>query len=196
MGEKKTFAIKIGPDGNVSIASYCLRTDSWHDYLAFMRDAELAAAKGSARNSNRYLRAALSSLFSHIDGVANAIGSQRSIPNFIERAPLCDRTFAIGNEARKHGPLPYINFRIEKHLRNLIAHPPFEQDGDSGQQVVFEKLDVPTLRKLEKQIDPWLDAVCKNLGVDRFTDTEVFAKENERLLVQMFGGGDAKITEV
>ena len=196
---KKEIRIKIGTDGNVSMASYCLRTDFWHDYLAFVQDTETSVANGDIRTSNRYLRAALTCLFAHLEGVTKAIEDRCTIPVVYDKGRLCDRTLNIGLEARKYGQLPRINFRFGKHLRDLIAHPGIEKffEGDTlDQGSVFEKLDVSTLRALQAQISPWLDAVCRNLGVERLTDTKAQAEEDAMLLAEIYGGGDSQITEV
>jgi len=69
----KRIKVIIKKDGTVEFPAYCLRTDSWHDYLAFAIDAEHAVAAGDLRNGNRFLRAALTCLFSHIEGVVREI---------------------------------------------------------------------------------------------------------------------------
>ena len=105
---------------------------------------------------------------------------------------LCNLTRNIGHEARKFGRVPFVSFRLEKHLRDLIAHPGITiafSDGGSeettlDQSSVFERLDGETLRSLEAQITPWLDAVCRNLGVSRLTDTK---RQSQQAAALLFG---------
>ena len=176
----------IGPTGVLTHKTpCCLRTDSWNDYIAFVIDSETALTTGNYRNGNRFLRAAIWCLFAHIEGVVNAIYARKTIPAVFSGDRLCDRTRNIDAEAKKHGHVPYVSFRFEKHLRDLIAHPginvafsdrrtfPRTLDQDS----VSDHLDIATLKRLGGRISPWLDAICTNLGVSRFTDAKARSKE-------------------
>lgn len=192
---KRKITIKINKkDGTIEIPAYCLRTDSWHDYKAFIADAEQARLASDFRNGNRFLRAALTCLFSHIEGVVREIDAQKTIPRVHPGNRLCDLTRNVGHEAKKFGHMPFASFRLEKHLRDLIAHPGITiafSDGrtavkDLDQTSVFEHLDTQTLKQLEARISPWLDAVCKNLKVPRFTDTK---RQCEEIATQVFGNG-------
>lgn len=195
---KKEIKVKI-TGGKVIIASYCLRTDSWQDYLAFVSDAETAIRDGDLRTGNRYLRAALTCLFAHLEGVVNAVTDKCEISGLQKFDSLCNRTRKIGNEAKKLGSLPYLNFKLEKVLRDLIAHPGIEKafgDETLDQEMVFERLDLETIRQLGNIVGNWLDAVCKNLGVDRFTDTKAEVESVRNLFGGAFGSNNVEITEV
>ena len=187
---EREFIVTVNTDGSVTFSVYCLKTDSWNDYQAFMEDAEAATKGSNARNTNRFLRAALNCMFSHVEGVVNDIYSQRTIPEHYSGSRLCDRTRNIAFEAKKYGRIPFVNFRFEKHLRDLVAHPGISiafSDRDSepetlDQKSVFEKLNIDTLRNLESLISPWLDAVCAALKVERFTNFEKECEEGIRFL--------------
>ena len=189
---KRKFTIKIKKDGTIEIPAYCLRTDSWYDYKAFVDDAKQAVLAGEFRKGNRFLRAALTCLFSHIEGVVREIDALKTIPKVHRGNRLCDLTRNVGHEAKKSGHVPFAIFRLEKHLRDLIAHPGITiafSDGhkaeeDLDQTSVFEHLDIQTLKQLETRISPWLDAVCRNLKVPRFTDTK---QQCEELAARIFG---------
>jgi hypothetical protein len=56
--------------------------------------------------------------------------------------------------------------------------PPRTLDQDS----VLDHLDIATLKRLGGRISPWLDAVCTNLGVSRFTDAKARSKEAAEFL--------------
>lgn len=170
---------------NPVLAAYCLKTDSWHDFLAFKEDARLAIVDDDQRRANRFLRAALTCLFSHLEAVVKDIEDCRQIPNLTNRhrLRLCDRTENIGREAEKLGKIPRLNFRLGKHLRDLIAHPGIEVNftnapgGKLNFTSVFEELNFTTLESLEAQISSWIDAVCSALGTARFTDTKHLVTE-------------------
>ncbi len=169
--------ITIHPDGDTTIAAYCLKTDIWHDYLTFKEDAKQAISRNDLRNANRYLRVSVLCLFSHLEAVVNDIVNRKSIPE-IYGSRLCDRTKSIRSEAEKFGRVPYLNFRLEKMLRDLVAHPGVTKDFVQNDETetldsasVFEKLDLQTLEALERKISPWIDTVCRLLNVERFSDT-------------------------
>jgi hypothetical protein len=195
---KREFIFDFAPDGTVLFAAYCLRTDSWHDYLAFMTDAECSIAVGDLRNSNRFLRAALICLFGHIEGVVNEIHKQKKLP---KTRKLSDRINNVEQEAKKCSHVPFINFNLEKTLRDLIAHPgickTFSQKQTEetilDQNSVFEHLSIANLRKFERQINIWLDQVCVNLKVLRFTDTN---KHCEDAIDFLKGLGASKTSEI
>lgn len=181
----ETVLLTIDPEGNATVAAYCLKTDSWYDFLAFKKDAKQALVEGHQRNVNRFLRAALMCLFSHLEAVVKEIENQEQIPNIAnrKRLRLCDKIQNITHEASKRRTIPHLNFRLGKHLRDLVAHPGIEIDhasapgGNINYTSVFEELDLPSLEALEIKISSWIDAVCTALGTTRLTDTEHLATE-------------------
>jgi hypothetical protein len=58
----ETIIITVDENGSPTVAAYCLKTDSWHDFLAFREDAWHAIVEGDQRRGNRFLRAALTCL--------------------------------------------------------------------------------------------------------------------------------------
>jgi len=64
---------EIQENGDLKLACFCLKTDSWLDYLAFKEDAKHALANGDIRAYCRFLRAALVCLFAHTEGVVNPL---------------------------------------------------------------------------------------------------------------------------
>ncbi len=171
---------EIEDNGDIKIASYCLRTDSSLDYLAFKEEAKQALAKSDIKAYARFLRAALICLFSHAEGVVNEIYQKHKIPAVFNGNRFCDRTRNIAAEASKRGKVPSVNFRLEKHLRDLIAHPGIEIAFQSpeGQKetldygATYQRLDLKALESLEAQMSPWIDAVCSAFGVSRVEDTD------------------------
>jgi hypothetical protein len=105
----KVVRITIEPSGSATLAAYCLKTDSWNDYLAFKEDAKQAIAQADQRNANRFFRAALICLFMHMEAVVEDIESHCVIPSVYPGGRLCDKTRNIAEEARKYGEVPYMN---------------------------------------------------------------------------------------
>jgi hypothetical protein len=191
--------IIIDTDGTIRFNAYCLRTDSWHDYKAFLAEAEAAQAAGNYRDANRSLRAAQLFFFAHMEGVLKHICAEKKIS---DKGRLCDITKRVEAEARKiDSGIASLSFRLGKHLRDIVAHAGLtkEYEDEHGkketltQDSVFEKLSVSTLEGLEAIISPWLDRVCQVLAVERFTDTEGRCKG----FVELFGElGTCNVQEV
>ncbi len=95
MVRQRTILLK---GGTATASVYCLKTDAWNDYLALMRDAEAASKDGRVRDMNRFLRAAITCLFSHVEGVVNDIVEQKSIVG--KRQSLCEKAWAIRSGSR------------------------------------------------------------------------------------------------
>ena len=137
----------------MEIAVYCLRTDSWDDYRAFLTDAQAASDAGNIRTVNRFLRAALMCFFAHVEGVVKHIEEGLNLPPEITNRPLYRRMQNITQKAKRKGHrVPSIEFRIEKFLRDIVAHPGIEkgfrdpeEDTILTQGDVYERLDIETL---------------------------------------------------
>lgn len=196
MNKNRRLVVK---DGTATMGVYCLKTDSWTDYLGFMTDAEAARKDGRMHDVNRYLRAALTSLFAHVEGVVNEIYAERALTG--KRQSLCEKAQTVAVMAGKSASVPFVNFRLEKCLRDLVAHPgiskafsdPSQARVQLGEEEVFERLSIETLRKLEQRISPWLDAVCGALKVNRLTDTKA---EIEKWMPILNALGRPKIEDV
>lgn len=173
----------IDTEGNATIASYCLKTDSWNDFLAFKIDAEEAVKREDYRSANRFLRAGLICLFSHVESVVNEIECSRSLSTNKrlnkKRPSLNEKIEDITHEANEQNKISPMNFILGKHLRDIIAHPGIKKNFQGGKREeelnvasVFEKLDLATLQDIDTEISRWIEAVCKIFTVSRFTDTE------------------------
>lgn len=173
----ETVRIIISPDSLTTVGSYCLKTDSWQDYLAFKEDVKLAVLAGDGRKINRCLRAALINLFSHFEAVVLDIEKKHPKLKSRRRLKLYEKTILISREARKYKRIPPLNFRTGKHLRDIIAHPGIEMNYAGRRRKLdfvslFDELDLATLEKLETRLVGWLDAVCDALRVERLSDTK------------------------
>jgi hypothetical protein len=174
---------EIKDNGDIQLACVCLKTDSWLDYLAFKQEAREAFVRQDVKAYARYLRAALLCLFAHTEAVVNEICDK------LKPAPkktLGDRIGIIVNEAKKVVNVPPIVFRLEKNLRDMIAHPGVEKSFDvpgtsdrvrEDYGATYERLDFQALQRFEAQISPWIDAICGAFGVTRLEDTEAALNE-------------------
>lgn len=186
--------VEVDGEGNLLWTACCLKTDSWLDYLAFKKDACAAKDSKNLKLYARSLRAALVFLFSHLEAVVNEILEKKNIPRLSRGTRLCDKTRDIAFEAKRSAKLPYVNFRLGKHLRDIIAHPGIEkcfrdtgdQDTRLDESDTYERLDIEVLQALEGQIIPWLDAVCSLFGVKRTEDPQ---RELERLTRELEKAG-------
>lgn len=181
MKKGKKIIATVKCDGSIEAAAYCLSTDSWQDYEFFLKQAGLHSESGDMRIANRELRAGLLFLFAHLEGVVSQIEKERNIPETYGDGRLCDKTRNIAQAAKKKGSVPYLNFRLGKHLRDILVHPGigkiFEDQEKLDETSVYEKLTVKSLAELGMSISSWLNAVCKNLSVERFTDTKAVLED-------------------
>ena len=90
------------------------------------------------------------------------------------------------NEAKKVVNVPPIVFRLEKNLRDMVAHPGVEKSFDvpgtsdrvrEDYGATYERLDFQALERFEAQISPWIDSICGAFGVTRLEDTEAASNE-------------------
>src|ERR1043166_1061397 len=183
----ETIVVTIDDEGSTTLAAYCLKTDSWHDFLALKEDAKQSILEGHQRRTNRCLRAALMCLFSHLEAVIKDIEKCRHVPQITHprrRWPtFYDRIQNITREASNHGKISPLNLGRGKHLRDLVAHPGIEikLKNALGETIdftsLFEELDLATLEPPEAEISFWIDSVCAVLGTSRLTDTEQLITE-------------------
>ena len=113
----------------------------WHDFKFFLGESCKAEDAGDAALRYRYLRAALFSLFAHVNAIFDLlIDSRKSDTDFqdFRRAELPPLKGASGFPRCEHGEfmvllnrffavrqnlqLPKVNFEV-KLLRNVLAHP-------------------------------------------------------------------------
>jgi hypothetical protein len=112
--------IAIENDGNILVAAYSLRADSWYDARSFLAEARLAGASGDARGQARHLRAALLFLFAHLEAVLKEATDTFS---FSDKSPLLGRIAAVEQRLKSLGvPMPPLDLHYEKHLRDITAH--------------------------------------------------------------------------
>jgi hypothetical protein len=181
MSGSETAHITIDNDGNMTIAAYCLRSDSWDDYKAFLKEARLAGMHDDARARARYLRAALTSLFAHLEGVVKEVLDECGIPE--RRRPLCERVRDVERLAQSRGtPIGALELRFEKYFRDIVAHPGITKIHGFGaaERVlrgsdVIRDLQVDTLEEFGNRVSSWLDSVCGMYHIERFTDIERIA---------------------
>ena len=155
-------------------------------------------ARNDVKGYARYLRGSLLCLFAHMEAVVNEICDNGGIPT-IKSQTLCDRVSHVANEARKKKTVevPSLAFRLEKNVRDMVAHPgikkTFECAGTPGgvredDGATYERLDFQALERFEAQVSPWLDAVCAAFAVTRLEDTDAALMEFTKELAKLAGG--------
>ncbi len=155
--------VDIGTNDDIQISAYCLTTDSWQDYLSFLEESRTAFHKADKRKGNRALRAAILSLFSHLEGVLNNICKYIGVWDKIKNRPISYRINYIDGEAKKHATIPNINFRLGKCMRDVLTHPGIEKAFEIGRSVdeisVYEELTIESLDEIGAMLDKWLLSV-------------------------------------
>jgi hypothetical protein len=109
----------------------------------------------------------------------------------VKNQTLGDRISIIVNEAKKIVNVPPIVFRLEKNLRDMIAHPGVEKGFDvpgtsdrvrEDYSATYERLDFQALERFEAQISPWIDVIYGAFGITRLEDTEAALNEFTEIL--------------
>jgi len=138
----------------------------------------------------RFLRAALLSLFGHLEAVVNEICDIIQKPALKDRS-LCKRIDILIQDARRIAHVPPIVLAPGKPLRDMIAHPGIEKTFDQVPEdygATYERLDFQALEQFEAQISPWIDGICSAFRVNRLEDAEGALKEFTEHLGKLTGG--------
>lgn len=183
---------EVMDNGEIQVIGFCLKTDSWLDYLAFKQDAREAFARNDVKAYARSLRAGLLCLFAHMEAVVNEVYATSKVPP-IKSWGFCIRANDITKEAKKIVKVPPIAFNEEKNLRDMIAHPGVLKKFDVSESsegvekddsATYERLDYQSLERFESQVSPWVDAICAAFGITRLEDMEEVLEE----LTSLAGG--------
>lgn len=168
--------IEISADGkDVVLTTYSLKTDSWRDYKAFLKDAEIADAAGDLRSRNRFLRAGIFNLFAHLEAFVEEVREAENLAN--PHDSLHKKSKAIHNCLKKLGhKLPALNIGFSKAIRDIIAHPSLEYIYTSDQTrvnqiLVYDTLSVEMLTELGNRIAFWSKAVARYTKHPRLSKT-------------------------
>jgi hypothetical protein len=177
--------------------------DAWDDFQYFHEQAAHYEAQGELRRRNRYVRAAVTFLFSHFDGlVSEMFDSLRNDAAFKKYLPQNQRplhakmdslqAFLAGSSAMTFPP---IDLDL-KFLRDIVNHPSITKSPkptDGGDTLVYNGTDVygiavQDLSKAALVIGDWLDAACTATGHQRFHNTERLCEEFVSALGEKYGG--------
>lgn len=165
-----------------------LAGDTWADYLYFGDEAEKYETGRDWTKRNRYLRSAIASFFSHVDGVVSEIydslraADQTFAPKDRRNNQLSLRrkaeAIANGAARKKAGTLPKLDFDL-KLLRDILNHPSITKStkNSTGDTVSYDGTDVYGLAVSDVTaaggaLDAWLNEVCACYGYERFCDTK------------------------
>jgi hypothetical protein len=177
------------PCENTRIFALDLAGDTWQDFEYFCAAARRFESEDDMTNRNRHLRAAISSLYSHFDGVVGDLfGSLSKRDGTLrQNKRRGDRDWSVGRKARameewirrqRKSPIPALSSDM-KLLRDILNHPSIAKEssqGEAGETIVYDAADVYGLAIKEvevaaKEISDWLDAVCVACEHQRFCDT-------------------------
>lgn len=93
-------------------------------------------------------------MFSHFESAVDDIERTQGLGE--GRLSLCKRTRRLKGKAEEGGhKLPYLNYKLGKDMRNIVAHggSDYYPDEDKPDYTnLYEKLTLSELEKLEKQL--------------------------------------------
>jgi hypothetical protein len=165
---------KILKGGNVIGSVHCIRTDAWQDHLGLLEDARSAGKIKNTRKSKRFLRASLIFLLAHLESSLTAclLSINYKPKDVICGAGLSSKVDMMNSYLKSRQIDISLDVTESRDLRNIFAHADaFREGGKLNEIGAFEKLTVGYLRKTSSDIDVFLNRVCKECAVERFSDT-------------------------
>ncbi len=186
-----------GPGDRAVIFSVDLINDSWQDYQYFIHAAGAYEKSGEFALRNRYLRAALTNLFAHLDGVVSEVTNllvSKGLMRSEGRNGHCSlkhKIIGLRKYAQRHAKneLPYLDLDL-KPLRNIVNHPSVAvgSDGSDLAPAALTQSDVYAIAVEEvteaaDQINRWLNKLCSIAGYERFPDTKAWSEQVTAALV-------------
>jgi hypothetical protein len=185
---RKVRASLDAPGEGTTIFAVDLIGDTWDDFGYFAEQAARLEGSRDLRLRNRYLRAAIVALFSHLDGVVSelfdVLMKESVFRAYLPKRPdFCSlkakisvvATFLLRERAIS---LPNIDLNM-KLLRDIVNHPSVTKEaGSAGSKdtLVYDIADVygigiGDLSATARAVDQWLSAACGAAGYERFRDT-------------------------
>ena len=161
--------VTITPSGQTTISAFCLKSDLWQDYLNFVNDAREEHKRNNTRQENRYLRAALLSLFAHLEASVNDVIYKSSLGNKKLDKPISDKCLLVSELAKIESPA----IDEMKKIRNILVHPGGKKDDSHP----FDVLSQDTIEAYGNLITNWLNEVSGAIGMPRFSDTNTLVKD-------------------
>lgn len=187
------------PGHGTSIFAVDLIGDTWQDFRYFTEQSRAAEQAQEFEKRNRFVRAAIASMFSHFDGlvsnVLRALWDESAFfpyrPKNANFCPLKTKVLAIHEFLCDHRGLslamPDMNLKL---LRDVLNHPSVSKptsEASGGEAVLLEGPDVygVAIEDLDAsggEIDRWLNAICLTVPYERFPDTKRLAEDFARAL--------------
>jgi hypothetical protein len=197
---RKVRASLDAPGEGTTIFVVDLIGDTWDDFGYFLEQAARFESSRELRLRNRYVRAAIADLFSHLDGVVgdlfrtleNEAAFKPYLPRRREFSSLKAKMAALASFlASERGlTLPPVDLNM-KLLRDIVNHPSITKEGAgacSTDTLLYDGADVygigiEDLRATGSAIDLWLNAVCPAAAYERFRDTMRLSEDLARELL-------------
>jgi hypothetical protein len=196
---RKVRASLDAPGEGTTIFAVDLIGDSWDDFTYFRDQARRFESTRDFRLRNRYVRAAISALFSHFEGVVSELfgllrgetGFKGYLPKNPERCSLRARVTSVAGflVGERGVALPAIDLEM-KLLRDILNHPSITKEAGptaSSDTLVYDGADVygisiDDLTATASVADHWLNAATTAMGYERFCDTKRVCEEFARAL--------------
>ena len=192
------------PGTGTTIFAIDLIGDTWDDFSYFTEEARLSEQAQQLMKRNRFVRAAIAALFSHLDGIVSSIVTKLwddvafiayrpKHPNFCS---LKSKLLAVHSFLSDHKglslPPPDLNLKL---LRDILNHPSVQKsvsEGSTAEAILLESPDVygigiEDLQAAGREMDRWLNATCLAIAYERFPDTKRLVEDFARAL-----GSEAK----
>ncbi len=195
------------PGDGTTIFAVDLAGDSWDDYTYFRDRAGHYQAGGDFQQRNRYVRVAISALFSHLDGIVGEVYRMiaRNDPSFppismrkmrtcsLQRKMLAIRDYLCDKKAA-----PGLDINLDlKLVRDIVNHPSIIKtatDDATRDTLTYDAADVygvslADIDQAGQEIDAWVEATCSASGYERFIDTAALCANFARAL----GAGETNV---
>jgi len=164
----------IGPDGSVEILAMNTREDLGNDFKFFIGQAKTYDPTNLETMflHQRYLRAALLTLFAYAEAVVNGwlhlYLEDREMLFLFERLQheCLDRKIEILREAAM-AEMAKPNVAEARKVRNLLVHFTPGREGEA-----FEKMSLALVESAASELNRWMTEMESTLGLQRHPDSE------------------------
>ena len=166
--------VEIDNDGGVSTLVMNTREDLRHDFEYFIGEAKASNADTPETMflHQRFLRAALLSLFAYAEAVANgwlhSLLERRQVGFLFKRLQYdcLDKKIGILQEAASAVP-EKPNYTDAKRVRNLFVHFTPGRDEEA-----FKDLSLGVVENAADELNRWMTEMESALGLPRYDDSE------------------------
>ena len=207
--EQQFQAAKSTGSNTVSISVFAvdLISDTWEDSGYFLEKVHDCEKSFDLALRHRFLRASISSLFSHLEGVVAEVYRKLNLDQLWRTDPTWKKR---GKELRCKLKLKIDMIRdyIDRNrlpsvgeldvklklIRDILQHPHIEKriEEDDPSSETLTQIDIYNVESAEVAaarcaIDTWLNQLCASVKYDRFIDTKLAAEAKHAEFIQKLG---------